>query len=296
MQRCFSNSTVLLLHKKNEVSLPSPVGLPPPCVCQESLPAVRSNLVTSSRAIYSGRPTSLSRSFPTPSYATVPPLFDSTPTTPGALPVLPDSSVAPCSLRSCIAPSVLRPRLAEPRPTDRRCRPAQTSPVGVPYGPSARGCRSPCRIAPLSPFALAFAAAAASALPPPSRAAVALSLPPLAVAVPSPSGGSPPPPSPSRRSRPARPKSQRNSPRRPPRVADGLSPQRRLPATFGAPSGGYAAAWTRSASRDSDGAPAAPSSSRYSYRPTVHVESDFTVPAAPLARPLSASYIDDNQN
>ena len=28
----------------------------------------------------------------------------------------------------------------------------------------------------------------------------------------------------------------------------------------------------------------------------VHVESDFTVPAAPLARPLSASYIDDNQN
>ena len=177
MQRCFSNSTVLLLHKKNEVSLPSPVGLPPPCVCQESLPAVRSNLVTSSRAIYSGRPTSLSRSAPTPSYATVPPLFDSTPTTPGALPVLPDSSVAPCSLRSCIAPSVLRPRLAEPRPTDRRCRPAQTSPVGVPYGPSARGCRRPCRIAPLSPFALAFAAAAASALPLPSRAAVALYLP-----------------------------------------------------------------------------------------------------------------------
>ena len=29
----------LLLHKKNEVSLPSPVGLPPRCVCQESLPA-----------------------------------------------------------------------------------------------------------------------------------------------------------------------------------------------------------------------------------------------------------------
>ena len=32
----------LLLHKKNEVCVRSPVGLPPRCVCQESLPAVRS--------------------------------------------------------------------------------------------------------------------------------------------------------------------------------------------------------------------------------------------------------------